>query len=265
MNQDNINSSEPSDLKNQEDLDKALIDAGLPQNKLNGLVAMISDKLICDSACQAQRNGDSLKKKWDLAQNNLTTAPEQVMETEKNYFIYTKGEKGYSDMMYERNVKIAQQFKMGSITEHENNFKELKILLNDHNSDNDYNNRINELLKIKNEEEKELKSKIDKYLSKVQTSGRKVVYEKSDIGLVNANRSFLLFIYYTLFVYYLAVSDYFATSKYKDIKVWLIILAYFIFPRILNWITKKIFAIYDYIIYVFSNRKYKNVFLSLDS
>ena len=85
MNQDNINSSEPSDLKNQQDLDNALIDAGLPQNKLNGLVAMISDKLICDSACQAQRNGDSLKKKWDLAQNNLKLAPERVDIAEKNY------------------------------------------------------------------------------------------------------------------------------------------------------------------------------------
>jgi hypothetical protein len=85
------------------------------------------------------------------------------------------------------------------------------------------------------------------------------------MGWVNVNRSFLLFIYYTLFVYYLFVSDYFASSKYKDIKVWLLILAYFIFPHLINWITKVLFAIYDYIGYVFSTRKYKNVFLSLDS
>ena len=265
MAQTNINNSSPADIQNQALIDQALIDAGLPQNKLNGLVSMINDKLICDSACQKERNETSLKKKWDLAQNNLTSAPEQVAETEKNYFIYTKGEKGYSDMMYERNIKIAQQFKMGSIAEHENNLNEIKILLDANNSNKDYNNRMTELLKIRKEEEKKLNSEIDKYISKVQTSGRKVVYEKSDINWVDANRSFLLFIYYTLFVYYLFVSDYFATSKYKDKKVWLIILAYFIFPHILNWITKKIFAIYDYIIYVFSNRKYKNVFLSLDS
>ena len=121
------------------------------------------------------------------------------------------------------------------------------------------------MLSQQKEEKKELNSEIDKYISKVQTSGRKVVYEKYDIGWVNANRNFLLFIYYILFVYYLFVSDYFATSKYKDIKVWLLILAYFIFPHLINWTTKKLFAIYDFISYVFSNRKYKNVFLSLDS
>jgi hypothetical protein len=265
MAQTNINLSSPADIKNQEIIDKALIDAGLPQNKLNGLVAMIMDKLICDSACQKERNENTLKKKLDLAQNNLKNAPDQVNQAEKNYYTVTKGQKAYTDMMYERNVKIAQQFKTGTIAQHENNLKEVKILLNTYISDKDYDNRLTELLKIRKEEEKELSSEIDKYISMVQTSGRKVVYEKSDMGWVNANRNFLLFLYYTLFVYYLFVSDYFATSKYKNIKVWLLILVYFIFPHLINWTTKKLFAIYDYIGYVFSNRKYKNVFLSLDS
>lgn len=265
MVQNNIKFSSETDIKNQEIIDQALISAGLPQNKLNGLVSMITDKLICDSACQKERNENTLKQKWDLAQNNLKNAPEEVNQAEKNYYTVTKGQKAYTDMIYERNVKIAQQFKKGTIAEHENNLNELKILLKTYNSDKNYDNRLTELLKIRKEEEKDLKSEIDKYISKVQTSGRKVVYEKSDMGWVDTNRNFLLFIYYTLFVYYLFVSDYFATSKYKDKKVWLLILVYFIFPLTINWITNKLFAIYDYISYVFSNRKYKNVFLSLDS
>ena len=265
MNQNNINYSSPTDIKNQEIIDQALIAAGLPQNKLNGLVAMITDKLICDRAGQKERNQTVLKQKWDLAQNNLKLAPDEVSQAEKNYYTVTKGEKAYTDMIYERNIKIAQQFKKGAVDEHEKNLNELKILLKTYNSDKDYDSRMTELLKVKKAEEKELNSDIDKYLSKVQTSGRNVVYEKSDMGWVQVNRSFLLFVYYILFVYYLSVSDYFATAKYKNIKVWLVILAYFIFPYALNWITKVLFAIYDYIGYVFSNRKYKNVYLSLDS
>ena len=176
MNQDNINSSEPSDLKNQQDLDNALIDAGLPQNKLNGLVAMISDKLICDSACQAQRNGDSLKKKWDLAQNNLKLAPERVDIAEKNYYVYTVGEQGYLDIIYQRNLNIAQQFKTGQINDYQTNFGDLTALLTTYNTDKDYDTRLTELLNIRTEEKKELEFKIDQYLAKVQTSGRKVVY-----------------------------------------------------------------------------------------
>ena len=265
MNQNNINFSSLTDIKNQEIIDQALISAGLPQNKLNGLVSMITDKLICDSSCQKERNENTLKKKLDLAQNNLKNAPEQINQAEKNHYIFTKGEKAYTDMIYQRNVKIAQQFKTGTIADHEKNLNELKMVLKSYNSDKDYDNRMTELLNIRKEEEKELKSEIDKYISKVQTSERKVVYEKTDMGWVDLNRSFLLFIYYILFVYYLFVSDYVAASKYKDIKIWGLILAYFIFPLTINWITKKIFAIYHYIGHIFSNRKYKNVFLSLDS
>ena len=264
MMQNNIDVS-PADIHNQEIIDKALISAGLPQNKLNGLVSLITDKLICNTQCQNERNESLLKKKWDLAQNNLKLAPNEVIQTEKNYYIFKKGEKEYTDMIYERNVKIAQQFKKESINSHQEKLNELKILLKTYNSDKDYNNRLTELLKIKKEELSELKLDIDKIISKNNTSGRKVVYENNEIDMVDANRWFLLFIYFTLFIYYIFVSDYFSTSKYKDIKVWLLILVYFIFPYILNWITKKIFTIYDYLNYLFLNRKYKNVFLSLDS
>ena len=39
MAQTNINNSSPADIQNQALIDQALIDAGLPQNKLNGLVS----------------------------------------------------------------------------------------------------------------------------------------------------------------------------------------------------------------------------------
>ena len=145
MAQTNINFSSPADIKNQEIIDQALIDAGLPQNKLNGLVSMITDKLICDSACQKERNDNTLKQKWDLAQNNLKNAPDEVNQAEKNYYTVTKGQQAYTDMIYERNVKIAQQFKTGTIAEHENNLKELQILLKSYNSDKDNDNRMSEL------------------------------------------------------------------------------------------------------------------------
>jgi hypothetical protein len=168
-------------------------------------------------------------------------------------------------MVYQRNVQIAQQFKTGKIKDYQKDFNDVNVLLNTYNSDKDYASRLTELLNIKIEEEKELQLEIDKYLAKVQTSGRKVVYEKTDMTWVNLNRKFFLFIYYILFVYYLSVSDYFPTAQYKNIKMWLLIVVYFIFPYFVDWISKKLFAIYDYIIYVFTNRKYKNVYLSLDS
>ena len=56
-----------------------------------------------------------------------------------------------------------------------------------------------------------------------------------------------------------------STSKYKDIKVWLLILVYFIFPYILNWITKKIFTIYDYLNYLFLTYNDVKLFINLNN
>ena len=68
------------DLQQQDLINKALISAGLPNNKINDLVAMARDKLTCNPACQQQRKGDAYKQKWDLAKKNYKNAPEEIKQ-----------------------------------------------------------------------------------------------------------------------------------------------------------------------------------------
>jgi hypothetical protein len=240
-----------ADIKNQEIIDNALISAGLPQNKLNGLVSMIKDKLICDSACQKERTAKELKENLDLAQNNLKNAPQDLETAEKNYYLFTKGTSDYDNMVLNRNIKSSKNFKEESIKQHNERMEEIKILKNQYDSDKIYTQRMNQLVKLKLYEENKIKDSIDTYKSKVQTNDRKVVYENKDMDWSENFRFILKIVYYILFIVYFIISDYFSSAKYKNIKLWGVILVYLLFPYTLDWHIKKVFELYNYIYYIF--------------
>jgi len=240
-----------ADIKNQEIIDNALISAGLPQNKLNGLVSMIKDKLICDSACQKERTAKELKENLDLAQNNLKNAPQELETAEKNYYLFTKGTSDYDNMVLNRNITSSKNFKEESIKQHNERMEEIKILKNQYDSDKIYTQRMNQLVKLKLYQENKIKDSIDTYKSKVQTNDRKVVYENKDMDWSEKIRFILKIVYYLLFIVYFIISDYFSSAKYKNIKLWGVILVYLLFPYTLDWHIKKVFELYNYIYYIF--------------
>ena len=250
-----------ADIKNQELIDNALIAAGLPQNKLNGLIAMIKERLICDTACQKERTKTDLKTKLDLAQNNLEQAPQKVKSAEKNYYVYTEGESGYDTLLYQRNEKNAESFKKNAMLHHMEQMKEMEILVKNYDADKLYVERMNELIKIKKEQEKTLKEDIDQYISHTQTNDRKVVYENKDMKWLNNFRFFLIIIYYILFIAYFFMSDFFTNEKYKSLKAWAFILAYVLFPSFLDLFTKQLAYLYFSIIYLITDNKWKNVYV----
>jgi len=240
-----------ADIKNQEIIDNALISAGLPQNKLNGLVSMIKDKLICDSACQKERTAKELKENLDLAQNNVKNAPQELETAEKNYYLFTKGTSDYDNMVLNRNITSSKNFKEESIKQHNERMEEIKILKNQYDSDKIYTQRMNQLVKLKLYQENKIKDSIDTYKSKVQTNDRKVVYENKDMDWSEKIRFILKIVYYLLFIVYFIISDYFSSAKYKNIKLWGVILVYLLFPYTLDWHIKKVFELYNYIYYIF--------------
>ena len=244
-----------ADIKNQEIIDKALISAGLPQNKLNGLVSMIKDKLICDSACQKERTEQELKEKLDLAQNNVKNAPQELETAEKNYYLFTKGNTKYDNMVLNRNIKGSNNFKEEAVENHNERMEEINILKKQYDSDKIYTQRMDELVELKLYEEKELKESIDAYNAKVYTNDRKVDYENKDMDWTEKIRYILKIIYYILFVVYFVISDYFPDAKYKNIKMWGLIVIYLLFPYSIDWIIKKVFELYNYIHYIFRGPK----------
>jgi hypothetical protein len=164
----NTNAS-TNDIKQQNAIDNALVKSGLPQNKLNALITMAQDHLLCDSACQKQRASGKLKQIWDDSETNLKTAPSQVEIAEKNYYIYDKGYPKYQDMLFDRYSKTAKDMKTSSIEKHKELVNELETQIKNYDDAYIYYKRMYDLLDLKFEENKLLKSKIDNYIGKVPT------------------------------------------------------------------------------------------------
>ena len=103
--------SSTSDLQQQTAINQALADAGLPQNKINSLIELAKERLMCDSACQKEKKSAELKKKFTSAQKNLRDAPEEVSLAEKNYYVFSQGYPAYEDMLFDRYSKTAEEMK----------------------------------------------------------------------------------------------------------------------------------------------------------
>lgn len=258
-NVDTNNSSD--DIKQQAAINNALINAGLPQNKLNGLISMAKDRLLCNSECQKNRESASLKKIWENSKTNLKTAPEQVEIAEKNYYIFDKGVAQYKDLIFDRYSKTAEEMKQSSIKKHKILLDELNTLIASYDAGTIYSKRMHELLKVRREENKKLKNSIDDFIGTTQTDARKVDYENIESTWISTVRKGLKYIYYSLFVIYFLISDYFRTEKYKSKKVWLFIVLYIMFPFFLNWIIIQLYYLKKYIHHVFINRPFKNVYM----
>lgn len=259
----NLGDSSPNDIKQQDVINGALMNAGLPENKLNGLISMAKDHLLCNNDCQKARESERLKKIWENSEHNLKTAPLQVEIAEKNYYIFDKGYPNYQDLLFDRYSKSAEEMKQISIVKHNNLLNELNTLMRNYDAETIYSKRMNELLKLRKKENKQLRVDIDNYIGKTQTDARKVDYENMETTWISKMRAILTFIYYTLFIVYILFSDYFGTKKYKSIKVWLMILCYLIFPWLLNWIIIQFYYLINYIHYMFTTRPYKNVYENL--
>ena len=260
----NNNVSNSSDnLKEQAAINSALINAGLPQNKINAFIEMAKDHLLCNSECQKQRESERLKKIWNDSKNNLKTAPLQVEVAEKNYYIFDKGYPKYQDMLFDRYSKTAEEMKQSSLLKHKTLLLELDALMQSYQAETIFSRRIRELLKVRKQENKQLKEDISNYIGTTQTDARKVDYTNMETSWLSSVKTVLLFIYYSLFVAYLLTSDYFKNEQYRDGKVWLMIILYLTFPRFVNWIVIQLYYMKKYIEHLFENRPYKNAYQNI--
>ena len=235
------------DLQQQALINNALIKAGLPQNKINDLIATMRDKLTCNPECQKKRKGDAFKQKWDLAKKNYKKAPEEIQQAEKNYYLYDKGYGAYKEMLYDRYAKTAAEFKTASNKKHAELQAELQEFLASYNAGTIYLKRMNELLQIKLAEKEDLEKKIDAYIGYTETSGRKVIYEDRERNTLTLYRQGLLYLFFAIVILYIVFGNFIPEQKYKKWHVWLVLALFIAIPYVLlDRVVKMVFALYQY-------------------
>ncbi len=255
--------SSTSDVQQQNMLDAALVSAGLPQNRLNAMIEMARDRLVCDADCRKGREAENLKKIWDKSKTNLRDAPDKERIAEKNYYVYTDGEQGYRDMLFKRYTKNADQLRSKSLEKHDELVSELRALLADYVAETTYSKRMNELLRIRMRENKELKSAIDQKVGITLTNDRKVDYEDQEFDWLRSVRRGLMLLYYIILVLYLILGNFFKDALYRNWKAWVAIVGYIAFPFAIYYIVLFIYFIVSKVHFLLTNKAPKNVYENL--
>lgn len=252
-----------SNIKDQININQGLVDAGLPQNKINGLIEFAKDQLICDSYCQSNKKAQALKNNFNDAKLNLENAPEKVFEAEKDFYVYTEGEEVYNKMLFNKYYKEACDEKTAAIKRHKNFIKEIQILINNYEMDKINLDRMNELLRIRVKENDKLKKTIDTDKGIANTNDRKVYYESKEMEWLESMRKLFIYIIIFMTILYLIFSNFFKNKMYKNIKVWIIVSAFIIYFLSVNILSRVTFWIYDKIIYFYNNKAPRDVYINL--
>ena len=255
--------SSTSDIQQQAAINQALTDAGLPQNKINSLIELAKERLMCDSACQKEKKSAELKKKLSKAQSNLHDAPEDVSLAEKNYYVYAKGYPAYEDMLFDRYSKTAEELKKKSIQKHKKLMEEIDTYISDYKAEMIYSKRMKELLKVRIKENKILRREIEDDIAVIQTNDRRVTYEDKEVDSAGTVRKSLRFLYYFMLVLWILLGDFFPKARYASLKTWGLMAIYIAFPFALNKIIELIYSIMGQVSYIIDNKGPKNVYASL--
>ena len=214
---------------------------------------------------QREQITNDLEQKYLNAQTNLQTAPLQLEETKKNYYIYKNGRPYYNDMLEKELKQKAAQITQ-EIT---NKFKEETD--NAYTMNAYYNTDIINSQNTKELYEEYLKknAKLEKAIKDshgdVLTNDRKTYYENSKIDEITTWNKFLRIGYYILvFVYFISIVVSPLPIDMSRSKQILMLLFFIIYPflmdyLIVNWFIKWY---YDYYYNIY-NSSSKNVYFTL--
>ena len=215
-----------------------------------------SESLLCGPNCQKQKRDEELQQKYLDAQTNLQTAPTNLKETKKAYYLEVKGQLAYNQMRDEELAAEVNKMAAQLIIEFDKQINETKILNNYYNSDLINSKNTKELYKTYRDENIKLEKLITDSHSNVLTNDRKTYYEIQEYDSLKG--------WYTFFItcYYILALIFFGTGILLNdqMKVWiklLLLILLIIYPYIIPFIGNKIMMLYNEIKKQFPKNVYK--------
>jgi len=236
---------------------------------LNNLSSYASSltTMVKDSTNQRQK----IQSMFDNAKENLINDPLEVSISEKNLYLYDNGgssgngsgEDGYKHTILARFGTTADELKKNSIEKQQQFMLEVSRVLKQYDVDVLSFEKTKKLLQTRQQENKDLKKKINMFDRVIKTNERKVVYENENTGGLFTYRRVLLFFYYSALVVYIIFGNFIPDKLYLNYSVWAVIVIFSILPIILNMFIKWIFILVDIISFWLKEIPHKDVYVDL--
>lgn len=238
--------------------------SGKDSDAMQSMFKNVSSMLTCDSDCQKRKKADELRRAWKSSAESEKNAPIMTSEAEKEYYVFTQGVPGYEKMLFQRYTKKAEGAKSIAQISHKELIEELRALISDYTAETTSTKRMKELLRVRLDENKALKSAIDQDIAAVETNDRRVVYEDWAKGWLGTVGKSLFWLYVITACIFLYKTPFIKSQGYKTIKGWLTPIALVVFPFILKYICLLLWALSDKVRWYLDNRAPRNVFASDD-
>ena len=175
-----------------------------------------------------------LKKIYLDASQNLYRAPQIHASARKNYYI--KLPKSSPDNWYNwlssEQQKKAENVGAKSTLEYMEIIDKVKSMIKAYVSQTIYHKRMRQLYKDVLEKNGTYKKNIANFKAEVSTNDRKTYYEEQEISKLKNISSIILVIYWISFSVFCIISL-FVAKKFKDYKVWILIILFALLPNFL--------------------------------
>ena len=237
--------------------------SGMSQDEMQQTMVHLNDLLTCDPACQKRKKIDELRNKWKAAEYTEKNAPTETSQAEKNYWVFDKGITAYNNMLLDRYRQKGQANLKSSEQTHDEFVAKLKVLIDDYTAETKAMTRLQELLKVRLDENDELKKAIDSDVRQVATNDRRVVYSDWAKDWLYDVSKILTFLYVMLVIAFLYMGPFYQQSLYSTLKGWLQPIAFIIFPFSVYYIARFIVYLYNEIAWFYQNKAPRNVFINI--
>jgi hypothetical protein len=237
-----VNKNTNNDINKSNDKTTLLQRQQQSQQKIAELLDQSTEALMCGPTCQKLKLTDELKQKYLDAETNMQTAPINLEQSKKNYYVYSEGRPYYDNMKEEELKGKADNISKSLAT----NFNEE---ISSANTMNTYLNiaLINsqyteDLLNEYLEKNKILKFKLGVGHGDILTNDRKTFYEVDALNSLQLWHRFWWYIYYIL-VLMLVIAFAFSPSSLSLVVRVLIFILVIMYPYYINIIVSWIYHI----------------------
>jgi hypothetical protein len=210
--------------------------------KLTALLEESTAALSCGPSCQKLKTNDELKQKYLNAQTNLQTAPIQLENSKKNYYVFTEGEPYYNDMLESELQKKAETITQLLAENFTDEIKNAKTMNSYYSTELENSLNTQELYNIYLVKNREIQQSIKGHHGDVLTNDRKTYYETDALEKLRAWYDIFWYIYYAVFIIFV-IALLFNESIKLPKKIIFIFIA-IIYPYIIDFIIKKIYEFF---------------------
>jgi hypothetical protein len=208
--------------------------------KLTALLEQSTSALSCGPTCQKLKTSEELKKKYVTSQTNMKTAPIQLENSKKNYYVFTEGESYYNDMLEAELQKKAEMITKLLAENFIDEIKNAKTMNSYYSTDLVNSSNTEELYNIYLVKNREIQKSIKGNHSDVLTNDRKTYYETDALEKLLAWYDFFWYMYYAMVIVF-TISIVLNQSIGIPKKIIFIFFA-IIYPYVINFILGKIYG-----------------------